>query len=316
MSLKDIPIFEGLSDDVFEIFMPFVREEAYGAGSLIFKEGSSADKFFIIKDGDVEIRKVIDGHEHGYKLISVLTKGDFFGEMAIFQGLPRTADAYAKTAVSLLAVSKDDMAGLFKPKDPAFKAMGFLASVLMQRLRSTTKELAAVYETGMLITSARSVSGLSNYVMESVFKAVDTAEAGLFAVWNEFNGEFEVSYQRGFDFGPDLSIESNDALIVWLEENREAFLSFDLEGDQRLQIAKDGMYKGLSMVAAPFFSEDRLTGLMLLLSRTGRNAFSYEQMVLMSAIAGYVSVALENLKHLQDEIDRYRLSRMKSGMHP
>lgn len=312
MSFKD-QIFGNFPDDVFKIFMPFVREEIYPVDSVIFKEGSSADRFFIIKDGEVEIRKVID--DRNYKLVSILTKGEFFGEIAIFQGQPRTADARAKTKVTVLSVSKDDLISLFKGKssDPAFNAMGFFASVLMDRLQNTTKELTALYETGRLITSARSVSELSDYVMENVLKAVETASAGLFAVWNDFNREFEVSSHRGFDLKEGDFIPVEESLIEWFVANKEAFVSFDLQNDPRLSISDASIFfKARSMTASPFFSEDRLTGFIVLLNREKPNAFSYSQMILLSAICGYVSVALENLKYLQDEIDRLRLTQMKS----
>lgn len=310
--MKGNPIFENTSGDAFDIFMPFVREDSYEEGALIFSEGSDADSFFLIKYGEVEIRKIIDEETGSYKLISVLTKGDFFGEMAVFQGQPRSAAAYAKTSVTLFSVSKESLADLFKDKhDPAFRAMGFLASVLMERLGNTTKELTAVYETGRLIASARSVDDLADVVMQAVLKAVDSAEGGLFCVWNKYNDDFEVAFRSGADVELGDFFQSDDPLAIWFAENREPFLSFDMNSDGRLEAAKESPYYARSIVAAPFFHEDRLTGFMLLLNRTKPGAFAYSQMVLLSAISGYVSVSLENLKFVQEEIDRYRFNQMK-----
>ena len=82
-----------MTKDFFNIFDRFVKEQRHAAGELIFEEGSSADRFFIIKEGEIEIRKVIDRQEGRYKPVSVLTVGEFFGEMAVFLGQPRSADA-------------------------------------------------------------------------------------------------------------------------------------------------------------------------------------------------------------------------------
>jgi CRP-like cAMP-binding protein len=302
-----------MSKEVLEAFMPLAIEEHFKAGEMIFEEGSSADKFFIVKAGEVEIRKVVDRKKERYKLIAVLARGEFFGEMAIFLGQPRTAEALAKTDVTVLTISKTDLSDLFE-QDPstAFKVLESLSSVLMDRLGNTTKELVTVYETGRLVTAARSVEEISDHVMEGITSAMET-EAVLLVVWNEFNGEFEVCGQKGFDIEEGV-YPGEDALVRWLTENRESFLSFDLREDTRLQMSEDSIYRGRSLVASPFFSKNTLVGFLMLLDREAANAFSYNHMVLLSAISGYVTVALENMKYMQEEIARDRLAQARSSM--
>ena len=302
-----------MTKDFFNIFDRFVKEQRHAAGELIFEEGSSADRFFIIKEGEIEIRKVIDRQEGRYKPVSVLTVGEFFGEMAVFLGQPRSADAVAKTDVTLLPVSADDFSALFSSSpDTAFRAMRFFTLALMDRLRNTTEELATVYETGRLVAASRSVAELSDQVLEGVLRAVDSAEAGLFVIWNEFNSEFEIFRQKGFDLEAGTALHPDDPLIRWLTENRETFLSFDLLNDKRLTVPADGVYLGCSIVASPFSTHGRLIGFLLILNRSAKNAFSYNQMILVSAISGYVSVTLDNLNRVQEEIDRSRLNQVKA----
>jgi hypothetical protein len=57
---------------------------------------------FIIQDGEVEIIKHIGGESH---VLSRLEKGDFFGEMAVLEAMPRTADAVAVTEVRAVAIN-------------------------------------------------------------------------------------------------------------------------------------------------------------------------------------------------------------------
>lgn len=310
--LKSISLFRNMSDDIFQIVAPLVGEENFKAGQVIFKEGSSADRLFIIKNGEVDIRKVIAKEDGRYKLIAVLDKGEFFGEMAIFLDQPRSAEAVAKTDATLLTISKKDFSDLFNSSPAAaFKIMEFFTSVIMDRLRNTTNELVTIYETGRLVSAARSVSELSDIVMEKAFGAIEP-EAGLFIIWNTFNREFEVYGQKGFDLGIGADLPESDPLVKWLIENGEPFLSFDLKNDNRISISEESIYSGSSMLASPFFSHDRLSGFIILLNRTRQNAFSYEHMILLSAISGYVSVAFDNLQYMQEAIDRSRLSRAKA----
>lgn len=74
----------------------------FNAGEKIFAQGDLGTEMFIIQDGEVEIVKHIGGESH---VLSHLEKGDFFGEMAILEALPRTADAVAVTEVRVVAIN-------------------------------------------------------------------------------------------------------------------------------------------------------------------------------------------------------------------
>ncbi len=82
--------------------------EKYGqvveAGRVIFKEGEPGDTMYIIQKGRVKITKRVDNVE---KILMVLGKGDFFGEMALIRNTPRTATATAVDTCELLAFNRD-----------------------------------------------------------------------------------------------------------------------------------------------------------------------------------------------------------------
>lgn len=75
---------------------------SFAAGEIIFTQGELGTEMFIIQDGEVEIIKHIGGQSH---VLSRLERGDFFGEMALLEALPRTADARAVTDVKLVAIN-------------------------------------------------------------------------------------------------------------------------------------------------------------------------------------------------------------------
>lgn len=301
-----------MKGSLLDLFGQIVKAETYRAGEIIFYEGSAAERFFIIREGEIEIRKVIDRQESRFKPISVLTKGEFFGEMAVFLDQSRTADAVARTDVVLLGVGKKEFAHLLQEEpNVAYRAMESVTYALMDRLRNTTKELTTVYEAGRLITSARSLPELADSVMESVLGAVEQAESACFVIWNEFNDEYDIYRQHNLDLNPGAAIAKDDGLVGWFLANRETFLSFDLPADGRPGLASDSPYRGRSIVASPFFLQERLLGFMCLLS-SSPSMFSHNHAILLSAIGAYVSVALDNLRHMQEEIDRGRLSQAKT----
>ncbi len=83
---------------LFEKYGQTVRD-----GTVIFEEGQRGDKMYIIQSGVVRITKKIDNREHQ---LAELTKGDFFGEMAIVSNTVRSASAVASGTVEILAFDR------------------------------------------------------------------------------------------------------------------------------------------------------------------------------------------------------------------
>ncbi|MGN6184488.1 MAG: cyclic nucleotide-binding domain-containing protein [Thermoanaerobaculia bacterium] len=75
---------------------------AFSTGERIFAQGDLGTEMFIIQEGEVHIVKHIAGEQH---VLSKLEKGDFFGEMALLEAMPRTADAVAVTEVRVVAIN-------------------------------------------------------------------------------------------------------------------------------------------------------------------------------------------------------------------
>lgn len=84
---------------------------SYKPGEIVFSEGDSGEFMFIIQAGRVEISKNMDGHKH---VLSVLSKGEFFGEMAIVTRVKRTATAKAVDDVQLLTFDRGDFQGMIE----------------------------------------------------------------------------------------------------------------------------------------------------------------------------------------------------------
>lgn len=81
---------------------PVKESLSFEAGEMIFREGDLGTEMFIIQEGEVHIVKRLKGETH---LLSKLERGDFFGEMAILEDVPRSADAVAQSEVRLLAIN-------------------------------------------------------------------------------------------------------------------------------------------------------------------------------------------------------------------
>lgn len=105
--LRRVPIFGGVDDESLTKIASITSEKSYSKKNIVFHEGDYGDALYIIKSGRIKIAKVaLDGRE---KTLTILKGGDFFGEMAIFDDMPRSATAESMdNDVRLLSISKND----------------------------------------------------------------------------------------------------------------------------------------------------------------------------------------------------------------
>src|ERR1700741_4233976 len=102
-ALKQVPLFQGLSDRELGSIARDVREEPYSAGQDIVVEGGAATGFFIVVAGRATVLK-------NGKTLRKLGPGSYFGEMALFDRSPRAATVHAETQVKTLVLSPQNFA--------------------------------------------------------------------------------------------------------------------------------------------------------------------------------------------------------------
>jgi CRP-like cAMP-binding protein len=98
-SLRRSPLFESLSKDELEYLAKATEDLEVEAGKVLCREGEPAMEFFVIIDGSVEVTR--DG-----RTLSRLGDGDFFGEIALFEDMPRTATVTATTPLRFFVLTR------------------------------------------------------------------------------------------------------------------------------------------------------------------------------------------------------------------
>ena len=135
-TLRSVPLFRNLDDSAaFELCnLLTVREEA--GGTPLFYRGDPGDAMYLIETGRVRISvKDADGHD---ATLAELRDGEFFGEMAILDEQPRSADAIVMTNTRLAVLSRGDFrAFLHKNPDIGLEIL----RAMIHRLRRTDELL-------------------------------------------------------------------------------------------------------------------------------------------------------------------------------
>jgi CRP-like cAMP-binding protein len=145
--LSKIGLFSSLQPTYLRRIATLGVEEDYAPDALIFKEGAVGDKVYLIISGAVRISRTVPGM--GEEALAVLRAGNHFGEMALIDDFPRSADARAHEACRLFVIRKEDLEDLlFVDRDLAYDLLWSFVRTLSGRLRETNDKM-----TFMAVTS-------------------------------------------------------------------------------------------------------------------------------------------------------------------
>jgi CRP/FNR family transcriptional regulator, cyclic AMP receptor protein len=105
--LRDTPLFESLSEEDAKALRSGIIDVHLDRGERLFAEGDAGDKLYIILGGKIKLTKAApDGREN---LLSVHGPGEMFGELSLFDPIPRTSSATAVTATRLAGLTHEDL---------------------------------------------------------------------------------------------------------------------------------------------------------------------------------------------------------------
>jgi CRP-like cAMP-binding protein len=155
-------------------------------GHVLFREGEDGEDMYIIQSGKVAIKKRVKEAE---ATLAVLEKGDFFGEMAILERMPRSATAEMAEAGQLIVISGDTFGDMIKANPEIAVRMLRKYSI---RLRETNKQIeqilahsggGAAVKGGIQEVQAPPVSPTTTVTGDALAYFVASATGNVFAVY-------------------------------------------------------------------------------------------------------------------------------------
>jgi len=132
---------QGISRKELITLAAFSKEERYATGASLFQEGDDGSQMYIILEGRAIISKYIPGA--GEEALAILERGDFFGEMSLIDGAPRSADARAYGGpLTVLALDQSTVHEVLS-MDPhaALEFLQLLCRLITDRLREIDEKV-------------------------------------------------------------------------------------------------------------------------------------------------------------------------------
>jgi CRP/FNR family transcriptional regulator, cyclic AMP receptor protein len=128
--LQRVPLFSGFDEAELRRVAELSRIAEVPAGTVVTQMGEPGDSFFLIIDGAVEVRTPVGAG-------SQLQPGDFFGEMSLLDGEPRSATIVASTDLRLLIVDRSHFWRLLEQTPDLVRRILTILSRRVRRLEQT-----------------------------------------------------------------------------------------------------------------------------------------------------------------------------------
>jgi CRP-like cAMP-binding protein len=160
--LKQVPLFRSLRAEDSQRIAALLRKQILRKGDTLFRKGEEGNSLYMITAGKIKIvRQSRDGDE---VILAVLSPGDFCGEMALLDGLSRSADAVAVEETHLYGLNRKDFIAYVMNNETAVKA---ILSALSKRLRKADDFLEDIF---FLNVAARLAKKLIELAMSNGFQ--------------------------------------------------------------------------------------------------------------------------------------------------
>jgi CRP-like cAMP-binding protein len=132
--LKSTSLFKGISGEELFHVAQVMEEERLDTGSVLFSKGDVGDCLYVIVSGEILIH--VDDLE-----VRRHPKGDYFGEMALLDGSPRSASATAMDETLLLKISRENFYDIMMSRHDVLKGV---LKMMTERIRELTERYAHI----------------------------------------------------------------------------------------------------------------------------------------------------------------------------
>ncbi len=144
-ALARTPLFARLDDEALERLLEVIDLYRVPEGHTLFAEGADGDALYVLLTGRISIRRALA--RGGFHELAELGEDAVFGEMAILDGAPRMASAFAVQECIVAGLSRATFERLASAQDPLVQVLlRAMAGVLCSRLREVTHVLQGMVD--------------------------------------------------------------------------------------------------------------------------------------------------------------------------
>ncbi len=259
----------------------------YANGEAICREGEKGEVMYVVQSGKVKITKHTSS---GELTLATLGSGDIFGEMALFDKLPRSATAMALGEARVLSIDKKKLF-LTISRDPTlvFKIL----ETMSQRIRRLNENMAGLSaaKTEMLKVFCNMEETCEMVLNEA--RNIIKADNGSIMLYDEKTGTLSIKAAFGAESDRKLAFAAGEGVAGDVFKSGRAELVNNVAIDRRY---KAGDIQIRSMLCAPIKCSEGQLG-VLNMSLCSDRLFTIDDLKALNSLMIYASQAVENAKN-------------------
>ena len=156
--LSAVDIFAPLSADETAMLAQAAVRHVFAPGETVIRAGEPGSSMFVVHKGKVRVQVSENGRP---RTVATLNEGDFFGEMALFTGEPRTANVLALEETEVLEIGHAAMKRVFDTNPDLVESLSFIMAERRQGLASQTDDSAAnTHSTAGILSAIKRFFGI------------------------------------------------------------------------------------------------------------------------------------------------------------
>lgn len=200
--LRAVDLFDQFDEEDHQRVADASRSVDLVRGDVIFEEGAEAQACYVVAEGRIAIsNRSVDGRE---SMVALMAPGDFFGEMGLFDGMGRSAEARALEPSRILSIPYDVLREIWEQKP---KLLWSVVRLLSQRIRSTDEALADSFFLDVTGRTAKHLLELAGEGEEFEIPITQEELAGLVGASRERVNKAIASFLR----------------LGWIEQNERSY---------------------------------------------------------------------------------------------
>src|SRR5215510_4409310 len=155
--LSAVDIFAPLSTDETSMLAQAAVRHVFAPGETVIRAGDPGSSMFVVHKGKVRVQVSENGRP---RTVATLNEGDFFGEMALFTGEPRTANVLALEETEVLEIGHAAMKRVFVTNPDLVESLSFIMAERRQGLASQTDAADTSAHSAGILSSIKRFFGL------------------------------------------------------------------------------------------------------------------------------------------------------------
>ncbi len=315
-------LFSNVDPKVLSRVAPRLSLQTIKAGEMIFDESSRGRELYLLCQGRVKIEKYT---KFGVdSLLAVLHEGDFFGELSLLDGLPRSARADALDECMIISLNLPEVRWLLE-QSPQFSS-NLLANLAIRlrtmdqtyvveldrnalALKEKLDRLNRLIEASKIVNSAIDIDRLLGLILDVAVRGTG-ADRGTLYLADETSNELWSKVAQGRNNMVEIRLPIGRGLAGYVAKTGETVNIADAYKDPRFnpEIDKRSGYRTRNVLCMPMRNkESKIVGVFQLLNKH-EGSFGSDDEAFIDGLSVHAAIALENARMAREMVQSERLS--------